>query len=202
VRIISGQARGRKLAPLIGIDIRPTPDRVREALFSIVLSRLGSLCNKTVLDLYAGSGALGLEALSRGAASTLFIDQGPQSVKVLATNLKACSFEERGVIRRGEVIATLPRLAPCNFDLIFADPPYQSGLAEKTLQAVSRLQLLAPGGILCAETAAGEKLPEQAGDLRLIDQRRYGSTAVHLYAHATEGDCTDEGTHSRLSGIL
>jgi 16S rRNA (guanine966-N2)-methyltransferase len=189
VRIISGQARGRKLAPLIGADIRPTPDRVREALFSIVLSRLGSFSDKTVLDLYAGSGAMGLEALSRGAASALFIDQGPQSAQVLATNLKACSFEERGSFRRGEVMATLPRLAPRKFDLIFADPPYRSGLAEKTLQAVSRLQLLTADGLLCAETAAGEELPDGAGDLLLIDRRRYGSTTIHLYAHATEGDC-------------
>lgn len=189
MRIISGQARGRKLAPLTGIDIRPTPDRVREALFSIVLSRLGTLTDKTVLDLFAGSGAMGLEALSRGAASAIFIDQGPQAAKVLAANLKVCSLADRGIFRPGEVIATLPRLAPRTFDLIFADPPYRSGLAEKTLHAVSRLQLLASDGLLCAETAAGEELPERAGDLLRVDHRRYGSTAIHLYAHATEGDC-------------
>jgi 16S rRNA (guanine966-N2)-methyltransferase len=188
VRIISGQARGRKLALLTGIDIRPTPDRVREALFSIVLSRLGTLTDITVLDLFAGSGAMGLEALSRGAAHALFIDQGPQAAKVLTANIKACSFEERGEFRRGEVIATLPRLAPRTFDLIFADPPYQSGLAEKTLHAISRLPLLATCGLFCAETSAEEELPDRAGDLLLIDHRRYGSTAVHLYAHATEGD--------------
>jgi 16S rRNA (guanine966-N2)-methyltransferase len=188
VRIISGQARGRKLAPLIGSDIRPTPDRVREALFSIVLSRLGTFAGKSTLDLFAGSGAMGLEALSRGAASALFIDQGPQAAKVLAVNLRACAFDAKGVFKKGEVMATLPRLAPQTFDLIFADPPYHSGLAEKTLHAVARLQLLAAGGLFCAETAAKEELPAQTGDLLLVDHRRYGSTAIHLYAHATEED--------------
>jgi 16S rRNA (guanine966-N2)-methyltransferase len=188
LRIISGQARGRKLAPLSGIDIRPTPDRVREALFSILLSRLGDFSDKTVLDLYAGSGAMGLEALSRGASQATFIDQGPQAAQVLTANLRACALQERGVFRRGEVLTTLPRLVPQTFDLIFADPPYRSGLAAKTLQAVSTLSLLAPGGLFCAETATGEELPERAGTLWRLDHRRYGSTTIHLYAHAAQGD--------------
>jgi 16S rRNA (guanine966-N2)-methyltransferase len=188
LRIISGQARGRKLAPLTGIDIRPTPDRVREALFSILLSRLGTFADRVVLDLYAGSGAMGLEALSRGAAQATFIDQGPQAAQVVTANLNACALHDRGVFRRGEVLATLPRLAPQRFDLIFADPPYHSGLAAKTLHAIAGLSLLAPGGLVCAETATGEELPESDGPLLRVDQRRYGSTTIHLYAHAPEED--------------
>lgn len=188
MRIISGQTRGRKLAPLTGRDIRPTPDRVREALFSILLSRLGSFSNKRVLDLYAGSGAMGLEALSRGAAEAIFVDQGPQATQILPANIKACALESRGVFRRGEVLATLPHLMPQTFALIFADPPYGSGLAEKTLHAVATLSLLTPDGLFCAETASGENLPERDGQLGKIDIRRYGSTTIHLYAHTAEED--------------
>jgi 16S rRNA (guanine966-N2)-methyltransferase len=186
VRIISGTARGKRLASFAGGTIRPTPDRVREALFSILLSRLGTLCGKRVLDLFAGTGAMALEALSRGADRAVLVEHDPGAARLIASNLQNCAFQDRAKLIRSEVLAALPRLPGAPFDLIFLDPPYHMNYPEKTISAVSSLDLLAPGGILCAETAAEEKLPERIGSLVCGDSRRYGSTAVHLFTHASE----------------
>lgn len=184
MRIISGSARGKRLAPLSGSDIRPTPDRVREALFSVLGSRFGSLEGVTVLDLFAGSGAMALEALSRGAATAVLVDQGAQAARVIPANIRACAMEMRATFIRADVLKTLPRLAqgPA-FDLVFLDPPYGMGLVPPVVAAVAELGLLAPGGLLCAETARRDELPEAIGPLKRIDLRQYGSTAVHLFSH-------------------
>lgn len=188
MRIIGGTARGRKLAGFSGRGIRPTPDRVREAIFNILISRLGSLAGKTVLDLFAGTGAMALEALSRGARFALLVDQGDQAAGIIPGNLKACGFEGRGEFLRTDAFRVLPRLADRDpFDLIFLDPPYGRDLVPKVIQAVSDLGLLTHSGLLCAEAARKDPVPAAIGDLLAIDERTYGSTTVHIFSYPEEG---------------
>jgi 16S rRNA (guanine966-N2)-methyltransferase len=183
VRIISGTARGKRLAGFSGSQIRPTSDRVREAIFSILTSRLGTFENLKILDLFAGTGALGLEALSRGAGSAYMLDYGSQSARLVTANAKTCNLQEKVSFRRGDVLKKLPEMTAFGpFDLIFLDPPYRQGLAEETLKAVAGLGLLTGGGIVCAETSSGEDLPEQISQLNCTFRRRYGSTLITLYS--------------------
>jgi len=182
VRVISGSAKGKRLAAFPGGTIRPTPDRVREALFSILTSRMGSLEGKTALDLFAGTGAMALEALSRGCRRAVLVDQGAQAVRIISSNLKTCGFEELATLVRGDVLQVLPRLkGEGPFDLIFLDPPYGRDLVPKVVKSVSDLGLLTSEGILCAESAREDAVPETIGALVRFDQRHYGSTSIHLF---------------------
>jgi len=184
MRIISGSARGKRLAGLTGSTIRPTPDRVREAVFSVIYSRLGDLAGIRVLDLFAGTGAMALEALSRGADRAVLVDSGRQSAAVLPANVAACGLDRQAVFLRSDVQKTLPRLANEGpFDLIFLDPPYGRNLTPAVISAVSELGLLAADGLLCAETALEDDIPDHVGRLFRIEKRCYGTTAVHLFGH-------------------
>lgn len=181
MRIISGSARGIRLANFEGNQIRPTSDRVREALFSMLLSRLGTFTERRVLDLYAGSGALSLEALSRGAAHATLIDQGRQSAALIEKNARACRLNDQIKLISGQVLERLPITqdsAP--FDLIFLDPPYDKGLLTPTLEMISDLCLLDQDGIVCVEASSREELPERIGRLQINVQRRYGATQIFL----------------------
>jgi 16S rRNA (guanine966-N2)-methyltransferase len=183
VRIISGSAKGKKLAGFSGNQIRPTSDRVREALFNILANQLGSFADKTVLDLFSGTGALGLEAVSRGAKIAFMVDRGSQAAQLVEANAKACRIKEKVHFLRGDVLKKLPELTGRGpFDLIFLDPPYGMDLAETVLTAISDLGLLAEGGIVCAEVPSRHDLPEMAGTLNCILRRRYGSTLIVLYS--------------------
>ena len=187
MRIIAGSARGRRLSSIKGEQTRPTADRVREALFSILFSRLGSLEDKTVLDMFAGSGALTIEALSRGASHGWLVEKSPLALQTLQNNLICCSFLDHAEVIRGDlwkVISRVKSAAP--FDLIFIDPPYNRGLALKALEVVANTGLLAAEGITTAETDAAEKLPDRLDSLVRIEQRRYGSTTLHFYQTALE----------------
>jgi len=169
MRIISGTARG-------------PPDRVREALFSILASRLGSFNGLRVLELFAGSGAQSLEALSRGAEMALLIDSSPQACQVIEENIRRCGCEHRARLLRADVLSSLPKLqdsAP--FDLILLDPPYNQGLLPPVLEQIDSLQLLSDDGIICAESASREQMTDSGG-LKLLDSRRYGLTTIHLFA--------------------
>src|SRR5215216_2322847 len=150
MRIIAGKWRGRTIETPPGVATRPTADRVRETLFSMLVSRLGSFEELRVADLFAGSGALGLEALSRGAASATFVDSDPNAAAVIRKNAERLGASDRVRILRGSALA-LPRSDP--FDLIFADPPYASGSGTAVLQAVEQARWLAPGGWMSVETS-------------------------------------------------
>jgi len=182
MRIIGGTARGTKLAPFDGLPVRPTPDRVREAVFSILFSRIGALNGKRVADLFAGSGAMALEALSRGAASACLVEQDQRVLRLLAMNIKACRMSERTVLIQGRLPDALGQLAGHGpFDLVFLDPPYGQNLVPNVVAALCQTGLLAPSGLIIAETAEEDKLPDTIDHLARIDQRRYGSTTIHLY---------------------
>lgn len=182
MRVIGGSARGCQLTGFAGRAIRPTPDRVREALFSILYSRRGTLTGWTVLDLFAGSGALGIEALSRGAAHAWFIDRAPEAIAIIRRNLQKCRLTGQATVIAGELPDALAGLASAGpFDLIFADPPYGGGYPPWLLPAVDRHGLLAAGGLLCLETAPHDEVPERTVSLQRIDCRRYGSTLLHFF---------------------
>ncbi|WP_446009950.1 16S rRNA (guanine(966)-N(2))-methyltransferase RsmD [Candidatus Electrothrix sp.] len=187
MRITGGSARGRHLIrPKAGWHcIRPTGDRVREALFNILADELAG---STVLDLYAGTGSLGLEALSRGAGTAVFVDQSRQALELIHGNLKNCFPSAQASLQqinlsRPDSIKRLHKKMPAQllFDIIFLDPPYAKKLAEKTLAMLGRESLLQENGLVVAEERASEELAEQYGTLTLVNQRSYGETGLWLY---------------------
>lgn len=186
MRIISGRARGKKLVEFAGARVRPTADRVREALFSILISRLKSMNGCKVLDLFAGTGALALEALSRGAESALLVDAHQESIRIIQANIDGCRMSDCAQVLRGELPAALALTVKSGpFDLIFMDPPYAQGLAQATLTEIAALELLSKRGIIVVETERGELLPEQIGSLTQTDQRHYGVSAITLFERTT-----------------
>jgi 16S rRNA (guanine966-N2)-methyltransferase len=174
VRIMGGELRGRGLA--VPPDARPTEGRVREALFSIWRDRLE---DARVLDLFAGSGAVGLEALGRGALSALAVDSNPRAIEVIEDNAAHVGLKALE-IRRLTLPAGLGRLAERGpFDLVFADPPYGFGAYEELLQGAA--PLLAADGEIAVEHSGRRELPIEAGPLTRVDVRRYGESAVSFY---------------------
>ena len=187
MRVISGASRGKRLAAFKGQQVRPTPDRVREALFSILQSRLGRFAGFRVLDLFAGSGALAIEAMSRGAATACLVEQSAAAVKMIHENLANCGMTEVTRVIPGDAFVVMKDFPPHSFDLIFLDPPYGKELAGVAIAETNRLDLLDRDGLLCVETGREENLPEKIGDLQIFDRRRYGSVMIHFYSHCGEG---------------
>jgi len=187
MRIISGSARGRRLRNFTGQNVRPTSDRVREALFSMLASRLGSFQGLNVLDLFAGSGALGIEALSRGAGHACFVDQDRRSLQLIRDNLALCHFQEQATIASRNVASSFPSLLPlAPFDLVFLDPPYKFELGEKTLKILTQSEMMAEGSWLCAETDVGETMPESSDGFQRLHDKVYGRTRITLYCNSME----------------
>jgi 16S rRNA (guanine966-N2)-methyltransferase len=187
MRITGGTAKGRSISgPKTGCKlIRPTSDRVREALFNIIAAKVPG---SRVLDLYAGTGSLGMESLSRGAATVVFVDQSRQALELMQNTLQRSFVDAKAALlqldlAKPDSIAKLSRRLPAElyFELIFLDPPYEQGLAEHTLKAIAQSSLLAEDGLLIAEERKNVRLPEQCGSLRLADQRSYGETGLWLY---------------------
>jgi 16S rRNA (guanine966-N2)-methyltransferase len=160
MRIIAGEWRGRKLVAPAGQQTRPTADRTRETLFSMLASRLGSFDGLRVADLYAGSGALGLEALSRGAAHATFVEYDRAAVKAIEANAAALGARDRTSLRAISA-ASLPASEP--FDLIFADPPYVPGSGTAVAAAVAKAGWLADGGWMAVETHRGDAVAPPDG---------------------------------------
>jgi len=184
VRIISGTAKGKRLAVFSGTAIRPTPDKVRGAIFSMLYSRLGPLNDKKVLDLFAGTGAMAIEALSRGAAHAWLVDAGTDSARVIPMNLRSCGQEERATFLRVEAGTALKALEKDKpFDLIFLDPPYGRDLLPRLLRTIAAGSFLAPNGVLCAEGGRNDSLSDTFEPLVRVDERAYGITRVHLYRY-------------------
>ncbi|MBI4950588.1 MAG: 16S rRNA (guanine(966)-N(2))-methyltransferase RsmD [Myxococcales bacterium] len=187
MRVISGSLRGRRLRAPRGQGTRPTPDRVREALFSV----LGSVAAARVLDLYAGSGALGIEALSRGAAAAAFVERARPALAALGDNLVALGLEPVARVWSGavaEVGAALAERGP--YDLVLADPPYDAVASGEAVRALERLfatpGVLAPGARLVLEHAARDATPSFVG-FGAPDVRRYGDTTLAFYERLEVG---------------
>jgi 16S rRNA (guanine966-N2)-methyltransferase len=193
VRIIAGSLRGRRIRAPRGQATRPTSDRVRQAIFDI----LGPPPEDArVLDLYAGAGGLGLEALSRGAAGAVFVEARGEACACLVENARSLGLGERAVVLRGDARTALDRVpaqtqVPAPFHWIFADPPYAAGAAGETDQVLDRLggtpALLAPGGLVILEHSRRQDPGDAHGALHRVDQRRWGDTAVSFYAVPATG---------------
>ena len=186
MRIITGSARGCRLKTPKGMSTRPTSDRIKESLFNILGNRVYD-CR--VLDLFAGTGNLGLEALSRGAVEAVLIDKA--TAPLIRENAVHTKLLERAEIRAGDVTAELGRLARGGrqFDLIFCDPPYRKGLWEQALQIIDRTELLAPGGILIVEQGGEENVIPELQTLNNVMTRTYGrTTQLRFYEHSGEGE--------------
>jgi 16S rRNA (guanine966-N2)-methyltransferase len=178
VRVIAGSAGGRPLRGPAGRGTRPTADRVKEALFSMLA---GVVAGADVLDLYAGTGALGIEALSRGAASALFVDRDPACARLIRRNLQATGLEAAAEVWVLEAAAACRRLARSGrrFDLILADPPYRGQEAGWAIAAAG--PLCAAGATVVVEHDAREELPAVAGNLVRTRDRSYGDTRLGIY---------------------
>ncbi len=172
MRVRSGRFKGRELSyPRAGL--RPTKDITRQAIFNILADRVGGA---RVLDLFAGGGSLGLEALSRGAARAVFVERDAATLRHLRANIAGI---EEAEAMRGSLPGALERLAGQDFDIVIADPPYRKGLVDECVAAVARHGLLAPGGLLVIEHAAAEKPTPHAG-WSVVRQAKYGDTLVTI----------------------
>ena len=177
MRVITGSARGRRLKELEGMETRPTTDRVKEGLFSALQFDIEG---RRVLDLFAGTGQLGIECLSRGAASAVFVDRRADAVKLIRENLRLTELEDRARVVAGDSMEYLKSIRE-PFDIIFLDPPYAAGLLEPAIAHIAKFDILAPHGIIAAEHPADRVLPALAPPYRVHRTYRYGKIALTLY---------------------
>ena len=174
MRVISGTAGGRKLKSPDGEAVRPTTDQVKEAIFNIIQFDIEG---RRVLDLFAGSGQMGIEALSRGAREAVFTDSSRASAALVRENLKHCGFSAR--VLQTDALQYLERGE--KFDIIFVDPPYDAGLYEAVVSRINAVDNLTEGGIMVCEARAGTAFPEVKPPYRLMREKKYGRVAVAIY---------------------
>ena len=175
MRVITGTARGKKLLAPEGLSTRPTSDKVKESIFNIIQFDIEG---RHVLDLFCGSGQLGIEALSRGAYSCVFADSDRRAADIARKNVESCRFSEQSEVFCADSLGLLSRMKKCRFGLIFLDPPYHGDLLSQALLKICTLDLLAQGGIIICETEFGVSLPELRAPYRVLKEYRYGKTAV------------------------
>lgn len=190
MRIIAGEAGGRNLASPETQKVRPTPERAREALFST----LGNIKDAVVVDGFAGTGALGCEALSRGAALCYFIDNRPESLDLIEENLERVDAGDRGVVLEGDVEESLPLIYD-DPDLWLLDPPYHSGLGESLLERMGDSPIVTEGALIVLEQSTSEELP-QVDAFRREDARKYGKTRLVYLRRVTEDETDDDSESS------
>ena len=177
MRVITGKARGVVLKTPDGMQTRPTSDRVKEALFSILQFELPGMA---VLDLFGGTGQLGIEALSRGAARAVFVDAGEAACKIIKENLRRTKLESQAKVVRSDYLTYL-KTTKEHFDLILLDPPYAEVFLENSLNCISEIDILQTGGIIVTERPVGKELPfDYPGYTRSKDYK-YGNTLITLY---------------------
>ncbi len=174
MRVITGSARGRRLKELEGMETRPTTDRVKEGLFSAIQFEIEG---RKVLDLFAGTGQLGIECLSRGAASAVFVDRRADAVKLIRENLKLTELADRARVVAGDSMEFLKSLKE-RFDIVLLDPPYAAGLLEPAIAHLTAFDILNPHGIIVAEHPAERSLQPPAAPYRVRRAYRYGKIAV------------------------
>ena len=177
IRIIGGELKGRKLVTVAGQETRPTSDRVRESIFNILGD---SVRNASVLDLYAGTGAMGIEALSRGAKRVVFAEVHKTALSALAKNIKKCSLENttRTINWNIQNNLNILRLHKPAVDLVFMDPPYNKNMIQPTLSHLAQSRCLANGARLAIEHSPREPFSENQPEFKISDRRRYGKTLV------------------------
>jgi len=180
MRIIAGSARGRKLKELQGMETRPTTDKVKESMFNIIQFELEG---RRVLDLFGGTGQLGIEALSRGADHCTFVDQRREAAALIRENLKLTGFAGRAQVVQGDALSFL---ASCRerFDVVLLDPPYQSGLLEKSVERMTQFDILREHGIIVCESGAEWTIPPLAPPYEAGREYRYGQIKLTICRRA------------------
>lgn len=181
MRVITGTARGCKLRTLDGLDVRPTTERVKEAMFSSIQFDIEG---RRVLDLFAGSGQLGIEALSRGAESAVFTDAAETSLSVVKENLAAARLEDKAKVLRTDFRSYLA-MTPDRFDIVFLDPPYRTGMLQEALELLPRV--MSDYGIIVCEYPLDELLESRYGDFASDKVHRFGKIAFSVYRRSSAG---------------
>lgn len=177
MRVIAGTAKGVTLKTPDGMTTRPTADRVKEAVFSAIHF---DLPGARVLDLFGGTGQLGIEALSRGAKNAVFVDQGSSACDLIRENLRRCKMSEQGKVVRSDYLDYLRRTKE-TFDIILLDPPYAEVFLENALNCIAEIDILRSGGIIVTERPLGKELDFSAPGLTRSKDYKYGKTLVALY---------------------
>ncbi|SCY85170.1 16S rRNA (guanine(966)-N(2))-methyltransferase RsmD [Alkaliphilus peptidifermentans] len=180
MRIIAGKAKGHRLMPPKGIDIRPTSDRVKESIFNVLQA---TVIDSIVIDLFSGTGNLGIEALSRGAEKAYLVDQSPQSINVIEENLLKTRQTEFAEVIKSDAVSAIIKLTQIKVraDLIFMDPPYGKDLIIPTLEAISTNGLLKKEGIIVVEHDKDDPPPEVVSELVQYRSKKFGNTCVSFY---------------------
>ncbi len=176
MRVITGTARGTNLKAPDGLTTRPTADKVKQALFNIIQYDIAG----EVLDLFAGSGQLGIEALSRGASGAVFVDEGREAIAVIQENLRRTHLSEKAQVVRTDYLSYLNRCKK-KFRLIFLDPPYAEKYLENAIKCISEIDILAEGGIIITERPLGKPLDEEFAGLERSKDYHYGKTTITLF---------------------
>lgn len=177
MRVIAGEYKGRRLQTPPDYSVRPTTDKVKEALFSILADRIWA---SNVLDLFSGTGNLGIEALSRGAELCVFADSSRDSLRLIKSNIAHCKAEEGARVVAGDFRKTLMNLSE-KFDIILLDPPYDKGFLEPSFELIRQQELLKEGGVIVAEHRKEEQLPDEFYGFTKIKERKYGIIMLSIY---------------------
>jgi len=182
LRIISGRFKGKKLHSVRGLTIRPTADRLRESIFNILSH---GVLNAVVLDLFAGTGAMGIEALSRGAESAVFVENNPKALSVIHRNITSCCFGKQARIIKWDIKKNLNCLksAGTPFDLVFLDPPYNRGMVTSALLNLEQTGSLKKGARIVVEHSPQEPIPDPVFMFDIADRRKYGKTLVSFLTY-------------------
>ncbi len=181
MRVISGKAGGRRLLEPADYSVRPTTDKVKESIFNIIQFDIEG---RRALDLFAGSGQLGIEALSRGAKSAVFVDESREAIALVRGNLKKTGLEQAASVVQGDAVSFLRRSG--KFDLIFLDPPYDTQLLEKSLYLIEEFDILTQGGIIICESREEKELPELSLPYRRLKSYKYGKIKVTTFIRDPE----------------
>ena len=188
MRVTGGQARGRRIETVKGFEIRPTSDRVREAVFNLLGQDLSGL---GVLDLFSGTGSMAIESLSRGASHAVLVDISQQSVNLMRKNLRQTGFENQGVVLKMDLTSGLLQsrsIVNGQFGIVFLDPPYRHNLIPLLLQQIPSTACVIPGARAIAETSKDRELPSAVGAFRIIKTRTYGDTRISIYLYEETND--------------
>ena len=178
MRIVAGKRKGLVIKSIEGESTRPTRDMVREALFSILVNDINEA---KFLDLFAGSGAIGIEALSRGASEAWFSDINPKCTRIINENITKAKFNDQAKVFNTDYKLVLKKLQGSKFDIIFIDPPYNQGLGIDAINKISEYDILSDYGIIILETDTNEEVPDEIGIYEKYNYKRYGRNILNLF---------------------
>ncbi len=180
MRIIAGEFRGRRLKSPANYDIRPTSDKVKEAIFSMIVPMITD--SSVAMDVFAGSGSMGLEALSRGVRRVYFSDQNKDSLKLVKENVQICKASDRSILLHGDFRENIRKIRE-KVDIFFIDPPYANGYVLPAVDAILDADILSEDGLIICEHDKRDEMPEEYRGLITVRSRKYGHTGVTIYAY-------------------